>query len=312
MIEPLKMFSPKLEITPEHREYFAGRRDDFRHALDAIAVPGSAYALAGEGGVGKTSLALQLKDILQGETTLLDTLGIRSELTSSVKRYKCAWLKVTTGIDDIETLLAALMEESELPWSLYALFPKAFTVSKQPEEMTRDYEGNLGVFKAKAQFKSTLNQHDADRRDIVAKSSIRARTHREFQNLLARISKHYSDSVIIFIDDFQRVKNREGMGELIKDTDQARFFVVGIADDVRELIRDHPGRKLEGSTRILRPMAEGDVLEILNRAEQQYPGVITFADDPILRGLSVAGADDWVSLCVACGKRRQQGEAHFT
>ncbi len=117
--DPERMFSPIKEITPENREYFAGRAADFTHALEAISREGAGYALAGEGGVGKTSFALQLKDILQGQTSLLDTLGVRAQLTTTLKRYDCAWIRATSGIDDVPTLLAELMHESDKPWSLF-------------------------------------------------------------------------------------------------------------------------------------------------------------------------------------------------
>ena len=280
MIDTLRLFSPKAAIRADNREHFAGRRKDLAFALDALAVPESALALIGEGGVGKTSLAWQVKDILTGRTELLKRLDVGPLLNHTLKKYYCVWVKCGQEILDLETLLASIIKESSEDTSLYAQFPKAFKDPKIQEEVKRQYQFTIGVAKASAEFKSNAINDDQRIGAAIRESDWRSRVHWLFQEVLSRIRKHYSDrELVIFLDDFNRIPKRDGLGHLIKDIDIARFVIIAVADDVHDIIAERPGRKLEGSHQRLEPLTQTEVNQILDRAEMIYPGSLAFSDE---------------------------------
>jgi CspA family cold shock protein len=68
-------FTPHQPVTEPAK--FAGRRDPLRNAIDALYNRKGVF-VGGARGIGKTSLANQLRYLVEGETYLLDQLGIDS------------------------------------------------------------------------------------------------------------------------------------------------------------------------------------------------------------------------------------------
>jgi hypothetical protein len=103
----------------------------------------------------------------------------------------------------------------------------------------------------------------------------------QFNELLSRIRRVYSISdLLIFLDDFDTIGNPKGMGDLIKTSEVARFAIVGVADNVGDLVDDHAsaGRKLAGSTFLVPVLNDSDLRAIFDRAEAvSQPGMLTFA-----------------------------------
>jgi AAA+ ATPase superfamily predicted ATPase len=66
-------FSPAREITDP--EFFVGRHEEIKNSVLALSEKGSFIAIHGLRGVGKSSIAKQLKLIAEGEKTLARTLN---------------------------------------------------------------------------------------------------------------------------------------------------------------------------------------------------------------------------------------------
>ena len=96
-----------------------------------------------------------------------------------------------------------------------------------------------------------------------------------FDLAVDRIRQEYDvRELLVFLDEFDRVPNPLGMGELIKTSDQCRFAIIGVADNIGRIINDHTSaeRKLQDSTFPVPGMDEREMRTIFERAEALYPG----------------------------------------
>jgi len=86
MIDARQMFVHKQAIRHDNQQFFTGRQTLLSTALDALAVPGAAMIVHGDAGVGKTSLAWQLLEILQGIQHCLpdSALPLNIRLTNTI------------------------------------------------------------------------------------------------------------------------------------------------------------------------------------------------------------------------------------
>jgi len=68
----MNAFRPAKEV--DDPEFFAGRARPVKQLTDSLHVPGSCPIIFGNRGLGKTSLAIQMKYIAMGDSTLLGAL----------------------------------------------------------------------------------------------------------------------------------------------------------------------------------------------------------------------------------------------
>jgi hypothetical protein len=93
------------------------------------------------------------------------------------------------------------------------------------------------------------------------------------------------DSVLILLDEFDVIKDKSGLGSLIKSlsSDSVKFGICGIGQDIGELISDHKsvGRLIEQGAVSVPPMSADETAEIFRVAEQLYGGLLTFAPEVV-------------------------------
>jgi hypothetical protein len=66
---------------------FAGRVPQIKVLTDALHSIGDCPVIYGNSGLGKSSLALQMGHIAEGDSDLLSSLGLRSRILSQESRY---------------------------------------------------------------------------------------------------------------------------------------------------------------------------------------------------------------------------------
>lgn len=282
-IDPRKLFAHKQAIRDRNREFFTGRQAILSRILDALAVPGAAVAIYGDAGIGKTSVAWQSLEILRGDHELVERLKIATK--HDIDRYYCCWHQFHEGMIDLEAILLTLLVPGAHGMSLPELFPKAFT-RELTSQIKSTWKLSLRIVEAN---KETVRVPSPSSGDLLER---KGKVHALFHQALGRIRSTYpARELIIFLDDFERVPNRAGVGGLIKDTQDARFVIVGTGDNVLELISDHKssGRKLEGSKIAVPAFSEEEVFGVFDRAERVYPGRVQFKGD--FRRLVVEYAD---------------------
>jgi len=84
----LNAFTPAKEV--DDPEFFAGRAAQVVQLTDALHVIGSCPIIYGNRGLGKTSLAVQIRYIAAGDDTLLESLGLIDRGTG--RRFPVSYL----------------------------------------------------------------------------------------------------------------------------------------------------------------------------------------------------------------------------
>jgi hypothetical protein len=88
------------------------------------------------------------------------------------------------------------------------------------------------------------------------------------------------DALLIILDEFDVIKDKEGIGSLIKSltTPQVKFAICGIGKDLSDLVDDHASieRLIEQGVLPVKPMPLGESEEIISRASALFNGAIRF------------------------------------
>ena len=270
--DPRSYFAHKQAIRKANRRFFAGRKDIFPEAVDGLGVPGSAGVIFGERGVGKTSFAWQLLEILRGDCTLLDKLGVKPAL--EIRAHECLWVQCRKGMVDIHGALLALMRPGQrADRNIPRVFPELLTPKKKAA-VERTYKLGLPVAQATLKFtdedqKVQLSGLPRDLRTDLATRD--AQIEDMFYEALGAIADvRGAQELLIFFDEFDRLPVTEGAGEFIKGCNDAKIVVVGVADQVQEIIRDHEScaRKLVGTKFCLPNLNREEIHELFENVEE--------------------------------------------
>ena len=105
-----------------------------------------------------------------------------------------------------------------------------------------------------------------------------------FINVLSnfRRKNKKQSGLLIIVDEFDQIKNKDGLGSLFKSVSSSlpsvKFCIVGVAQDVKDLINDHESisRTFSGSTICLHPMSPSELSEIVTNAESSIGNTIHF------------------------------------
>ncbi|MEO0986514.1 MAG: hypothetical protein AAFY20_13305 [Cyanobacteria bacterium J06639_14] len=296
-IDARSMFIHKQSITEKNQEFFVGRRDLLAFAFDALAVPGASLAIYGNKGIGKTSYGWQILAGINGNQDLIKRLEI--ETNFPIPRYYCIWLRCSDVLRNLEGVLAKLLEPSNKQYSLSYTFPKVFT-----EKRRRTISTTLGV--DGPFFKALLRVDDQGKeasinRDSTEFMDFRMQIHNLFEETLFEIKNHPDyrgeEEIIIFLDEFDRITDKTGVGQLLKNLNDARFAIIGTGEDIIQIIEDHASarRKLEGSKIRLPEMEPEEIRQIFERAASIYPNRVFFTDEFINLVTENSGGFPWIA-----------------
>jgi hypothetical protein len=267
-------FSPAQEI--QDPQLFVGRQTEVEKGIAALLNPGGFLAIFGLRGVGKSSIAYQLKLIAEGNTEVPNLLKLQRLLPRKSFNFLVHYVRVDKFVKNCGDLFKRVLFGDDSNPSLFSLTRAG---DKKLDEFKRvvSVEGGGGLFGvklgAKGQEETTYGQYVSD--DLI----------QQFRQLLGTIRRDNQDrtGLLILIDEFDTLADKQGFASIVKacSTDFVRFGVVGIATSVGELVRDHEsiGRQIELIPVPLMPKEELEL--ILRRAEFRVDHRIAF--DPAVR-----------------------------
>lgn len=125
-LRPEDLFCPGEPIKRRKKHLFVGRFSEMKEALDWIK-SGFSLVITGEKGVGKTSFAWQLMELLTGEPETCDHWQ-----WSPNQPYRCVWLSCSTEIQSIENILSKLLQSSCCDFTLSRYFPEVISSIEIP------------------------------------------------------------------------------------------------------------------------------------------------------------------------------------
>ena len=266
------LFQSKVALRGNSPDIFVGRQKLIFSLVAAIQTKGSATALIGERGIGKTSLAWQVMRILSGDVALLKKNNYK--LPFAVNNHLCFWVECERAMGNVEGMLIALLSR---PQTQHDKSDITLSTQFQGGQLDRELESFLSAFIPKDELRRLHSPLQAPEdtgftgHEIFLQRLIenRARIREYLRIVLGRI-RNKGLEIIIFIDEFDRLPDKEGFGDLIKTINDARFVVVGIGDTIEEIFVDNISteRKLIGSVIEVDRFLEADINEFYDRIEQ--------------------------------------------
>lgn len=267
-----KAFSPAKEISDPH--LFAGRRDEIRAGILGLLNRGGFLTFYGLRGVGKSSIALQIKKIAEGDLTLPRMLGLSSILPKRGFDFIVHYYSSDTFIKNTGDLFKRLLFGDDDNPSLFSLTKAG---DRKLEEFRRiiNVEGGAGILGAKF---AASGQEEKLYKSYVSDDLIQ-----QFRSLLGTIQKDNNKrtGILILIDEFDTIEDKSGFSSIVKacSSEFVKFGVIGIATNVAELMRDHTSIGRQIDTIQVPLMPEEELHEILKKGEYIVGDAITFDED---------------------------------
>ena len=262
-ISPINVFTPAQEIKDIER--FAGRDDELMALSTALQSHGAQIILYGQRGVGKSSLARQLAKLATSDKELIGRL---KQPPFEMLDFVPVYIACDDSIKNIEMLMLRLLsdEEALAPWVPFKVVEKKSSGEIGSKFSVKVIE--LGGKKADA-ITERAQEIEAD---IVSVFTNACRA-----VVKTGVAKH---GLLIIIDEFDRIKNREGLASLLKTLgpEGITFALVGVATTVQDLVTEHESvaRQLADGTVYVKPMRDEELSEIFDRAETLLEKKITF------------------------------------
>jgi len=269
-----KAFSPTHEIQDPKK--FIGRYQEIESCLSSLASEGSFIAIIGLRGIGKSSVANQVKLIAEGDETLPKLLQLKYLLPNKGFDFMVHFVRCDEFIADIPSLIARILYGDDQNPSIFSHNKegdKRMTVHKEKNKIN----GTLGVPIAKL---GAETENEATFESQISEDLIQ-----NFRLALAVTQKdnQKKTGLLILIDEFDVIKNKKGFASIVKTCSSKfiKFGVVGIGDSIEDLIEDHSsvGRQINSIT--VNPMPDKELKQIIKAAELSLKNEICFDNNVI-------------------------------
>ena len=216
---------------------FVGRTDLIRDCIRAINTPTGLISVYGKRGVGKSSLLRQLQQMALGEYTLAKLAGLGQCVPDKPRTYLTTYYSCDSLISNGKELLSRLCTDQSAEDSLLRLVPNE---GKEIVEFTRSKEVSAGA-DLKVVNWGAKGIESTKYAKVVPDNTVQT-----FRNFVEAIVTHQvqkrmnRDALLIILDEFDVIKDKEGIGSLIKSltTPQVKFAICGIGKDLSDLVDD--------------------------------------------------------------------------
>lgn len=267
-------FSPAKEIADP--ELFVGRYNEIKDGISALMNPGGFTVIYGLRGVGKSSIAYQLKLIAEGNLVLPNLLKLKNELPKRGFNFITHYIKCDKYVKNIKDLLIRILHGDDQNSSLFSLTSSGNKKLEQFKKVVQIKGGaNIGVAEigAKGAEEKIYSHQVSD--DII----------QQFRQLLGTIQKdnNKKSGLLILIDEFDIIQDKTGFGSIVKacSSDFVKFGIVGIASNIAELITDHSSISRQVNMILVNRMPKTELSQILHKAERKVDNKIQFNTDAI-------------------------------
>lgn len=281
----MNAFLPASEIDDPHR--FAGRRDQIRDLTDALHVEGSIPLILGQRGLGKSSVAVQMSRIAQGDVELLDELGMLRRAITPDQAFIAFYVTCSDATKNLSGLLQSMINAVE-----------ALTTQKKSEhadqyqliDKTTRRALSLKIFS----FESTRRFEQTAAEVNTKKFSL----HEKLVHLTENLTDIYGQPVLFIVDEFDRIAPIKGLASFLKSHSSRilKFAFAGIGLNQSELIADHESLPRQLVPVTVPRMSKPELESIVERTENylaSHGGAFTFSTEARARLSQIAAGFPW-------------------
>lgn len=274
MIDPEIGFTADVIRDPSR---FVGRTDLIRDCISAINSSTGLISVFGKRGVGKSSLLRQIQQLALGEYALAKRAGLARLIPPKPRTYLTVYYTCDSLIENGKDLLSRLCNDQNAEDSLLRLVPDD---GKEIIEFVRSKEVSAGA-DLKVVNWGSKGVESSKYAKVVPNDIVQ--TFRNFVDsiVLHQVKKRMKrDSLLIILDEFDVIQDKEGIGSLIKSltTPEVKFAICGVGRDLSDLIHDHASveRLIEQGVLSVKPMPLAESEGIITRATELFKGAIRF------------------------------------
>lgn len=256
---------------------FVGRADLIRDCISALNAATGLISVFGKRGVGKSSLLRQVQQMALGEYSLAKRAGLAHFVPARPRTYLTVYYTCDSLIKDGKDLLSRLCNDQNADDSLLRLVPND---GKEIVEFTRTKEVSAGA-DLKVVNWGAKGIESSKYAKVVPEDIVQT-----FRNFVDAVVVHQvhnrmkRDGLLIILDEFDVIENKEGLGSLIKSltTPEVKFAICGVGRDLADLISDHASveRLIEQGVLPVKPMPLPESEAIIHRAAELFGGAIKF------------------------------------
>lgn len=221
----LNAFLPATELDDPER--FAGRSKQVRELADSLHLLGSTPLIYGDRGLGKSSLALQLRLIAMGNVELLHQLNAERLALPAGGNYLTFYVTCTDATNSFQDLLQALVNAAES-----VELAGSGDATQLIDRVTRR-RLTLKFVEVESTKKFAVESQRLSYQDLNLEEKL--------VQLSELLTLTYGQPVLFVIDELDRMESTEGLASFLKAASgkNLKFVLVGIASNVSDLLSDH-------------------------------------------------------------------------
>lgn len=282
----INAFQPATELDDPDR--FAGRARQVRELADALHIDGSVPVIFGHRGLGKSSLALQMRRIAMGDVELLAHLGAERLALADASQFLTFFVTCTDATRTTNDLLQLMINSAES-----VDFDPGQT---HPGESRRlvDRSTRRAVSIKSFELESTERYQTESQRLSYQELNLEEK----LIQLCDLLSATYRQPVLFVIDELDRMETTGGLASFLKAASSTalKFMLVGIASDIANLLHDHQSLERRLMTVRLPLMTQPELGQIVVKAQsyvREHGLTINFEDEAVLTLVKVSAGFPW-------------------
>lgn len=270
-----KAFSPTHEISDP--EKFVGRYEEIESLILGLSTESSFLAIFGLRGIGKSSIAKQIKLIAEGDNRLPNLLSLNHLLPRKVFDFMVHLVSCDDFIIDVKSLIKRILLGDDKNDSIFHHNKNGNKRATTFKEKAKANIGvNAGVLKGGVDGEDETTYENRITDDLI----------QEFKLALSTTQKDNQDKsgLLILIDEFDVLKNKEGFASLVKTCSSkfVKFGVIGIGESIEDLVEDHASVGRQINSVLVKPMADKELRLIIDTAVSSLRNKIEFEEGVIL------------------------------
>lgn len=278
----MNAFQPATELDDPER--FAGRGKQVRELADALHSDGATPLIFGDRGLGKSSLALQMRRIAMGDVELLSHLKAERLALTADRQFLTFYVTCTDSTRTFAELLQALVNAAESVENV------PIGDANQLIDRTTRKKLTIKLVELESTKKYQTESHRLSYQELNLEEKL--------VQLCELLMLAYQQPVMFIIDELDRMADTTGLASFLKaaSTPDLKFILVGIAGNVAELLSDHQSlerRLIPVRVPLMSPVELGQIVTKAQAYLDANRVNIRFTDAAILRLAHVAGGFPW-------------------